>query len=188
VSMTTIELLRHGDTGQRGFRGRLDDALSELGWQQLRQVTAAGHWDVLVSSPLRRCAEFAAELAAARGLPLWLEPRLAEYDFGDWEGRSVEDIAREQPDALQRFWADPLAFPPPRAETLAAFAIRVEAAIQHIAGAHDGRRVLVISHGGVIRLLHCRQQQRPLTEMANVTVAHASLQRLSWPLPQALPA
>lgn len=183
-----IELLRHGDTGQRGLRGRLDDALTTLGWQQLRQATQDGHWDAVVSSPLQRCAAFASELAAARGLPLRLQPGLAEYDFGDWEGVPLAEIARDQPDALQRFWADPLAFPPPGAEPLAAFAARVDAALQTIVAEYAGQRVLVITHGGVIRLLRCREQQRPLSEMTGIEVAHAALHRLHWSLPQVLPA
>ena len=36
MNVSKIELLRHGDTGQRSYRGQLDDALSEVGWSQLR--------------------------------------------------------------------------------------------------------------------------------------------------------
>ena len=54
-----IDLLRHGDTGQRSYRGQLDDPLSTLGWSQLRAAIFGRSWDAIVTSPLRRCAEFA---------------------------------------------------------------------------------------------------------------------------------
>jgi alpha-ribazole phosphatase len=49
-----IELLRHGDTGQRSYRGQLDDALSEQGWAQLREAVQGHAWDCIVSSTLQR--------------------------------------------------------------------------------------------------------------------------------------
>ncbi|WP_173425610.1 histidine phosphatase family protein, partial [Stutzerimonas stutzeri] len=53
-----IDLLRHGETERGGgFRGSLDDALTDRGWQQMREaVDGAGPWDALISSPLQRCA------------------------------------------------------------------------------------------------------------------------------------
>lgn len=89
---TQITLLRHGDTGQRSYRGQLDDPLTELGWQQLRAATAQGEWEMVVSSTLQRCAAFATELAGARGLPLQLYARLREYHFGRWQGVPVAEI------------------------------------------------------------------------------------------------
>ncbi len=58
--MTTLhlDLLRHGETEQGGgLRGSLDDALTDQGWEQMRQaVLGRGPWCRLVSSPLQRCA------------------------------------------------------------------------------------------------------------------------------------
>ena len=82
-----LVLMRHGTTGQPSYRGRLDDALSEQGWAQSRAAVAAERFDKVVSSTLRRCADFAQELGAARGLPLRPDARLVEYDFGAWQGR-----------------------------------------------------------------------------------------------------
>ena len=175
-----IELLRHGDTGQRSYRGQLDDALSELGWAQLRAVVEGHVWDMMVSSSLQRCAAFAHELAHARGLPLRLDARLAEYHFGHWQGMPIECIAEEQGDALARFWADPVTYPPPGAETFAAFRDRLGAALDDVAAEAEGRRVLVITHGGAIRLLRCLVEKRSYGDMAGIEVPHASLHRLPW--------
>lgn len=177
---TQIELLRHGDTGQRSYRGRLDDALSELGWTQLRTAVKGRAWDMIVSSTLQRCAAFAHELAQERGWPLRLDARLAEYNFGTWQGMPIERIADEQGDALARFWADPVAHPPPGGETFEAFRGRLSAALDDIATEAAGRRVLVITHGGAIRLLRCRVEKRGYGDMAGIDVPHASLHPLPW--------
>ncbi|KRD30093.1 fructose-2,6-bisphosphatase [Lysobacter sp. Root916] len=180
MSATAIELLRHGDTGQRSYRGRLDDPLLELGWTQLRAAVVGRDWDAIVSSPLRRCAEFARELAQARVLPLQLDARLAEYDFGDWQGVPIETLAAEQGEALGRFWSDPVAHPPPGAEPFATFQLRLVAALDEAAAAWPARRVLVVTHGGAIRLLRCVHEGRGFGDMANIDVAHASLHPLQW--------
>jgi alpha-ribazole phosphatase len=179
-----IDLLRHGDTGQRSYRGQLDDALIVVGWNQLREAVSGRRWDRIVASPMRRCAEFARELAHARGLPLELDRRLMEYHFGDWQGVPIEDLAEQQRDALGRFWADPVAHPPPGAETFAAFRWRLSAALNDIA--RDGRAAstLVITHGGVIRLLRCVAEARDFGDMAGIDVPHASIHPIAWPVPQ----
>lgn len=177
----TIDLIRHGDTGQRSYRGQLDDALSALGWRQLRDAVRDRAWDRIVSSSLARCARFATELAEARGLPLRIDSRLAEYHFGRWQGVPIETLAEEDADALGRFWADPVAHPPPGGETFAAFRHRLAAALDEIAAEAAAARVLVVTHGGAIRLLRCVAEGRDFGDMAGIDVPHASLHRLHWP-------
>jgi len=177
---TTIDLLRHGDTGQRSYRGQLDDALTDAGWAQLRAAVADRHWDAIVSSPLQRCASFAQELAQARSLPLRLDARLAEYHFGAWQGVPIERLAEEQGGALERFWADPAAHPPPGAESLATFHARLGDALDEIAERTSTTRTLVVTHGGAIRLLRCVAERRDYGDMAGIDVPHASLHTLTW--------
>lgn len=177
----TIDLLRHGDTGQRSYRGQLDDALSELGWAQLRAAVEGRMWDRIVSSSLQRCAMFARELAWMRQVPLQIDARLAEYHFGAWQGMPIERIAEEQGDALARFWSDPVTYPPPGAETFQAFQDRLCAALDDVATDAARQRVLVITHGGAIRLLRCLVERRSYGDMAGIDVPHASLHPLAWP-------
>lgn len=185
---TRIELLRHGDTGQRSYRGQLDDALTDAGWTQLRAAVADRDWDAVVSSTLQRCALFAAELAQVRAIPLRLDARLAEYHFGDWQGVPIETLAQDDGDALGRFWADPVAHPPPGGETFAQFHARLSAAMHDVAVGHDGRRVLVVTHGGAIRLLRCVAEHRGFGDMAGIDVPHASLHPIAWPVRGKVPA
>ncbi|GAB3384277.1 alpha-ribazole phosphatase family protein [Azotobacter armeniacus] len=175
-----LDLLRHGETERGGgFRGSLDDALTATGWAQMHAATAAaGPWDLLVSSPLRRCADFATELAAAHGLPLHLEADLRELHFGAWEGRSAAELMHSDAEALGRFWDDPYAFTPPDGEPILDFEARVLEAIGRLRRECAGRRLLLVTHGGVMRLLLARARSLPRGQLLQVAVAHGALHRL----------
>lgn len=150
---TTIDLIRHGECeGGEIFRGSTDVALSDMGWQRMREVTrAVGGWDRIIASPLKRCRAFAEWLANERGLALDIDERFHEMRLGDWEGVARDVIAVDQPDALAGWRADPVAHPVPGAEPLAEVRARVAAALIDWASTYPGARLLVVCHGGVIR-------------------------------------
>lgn len=175
-----IDLLRHGETlGPGGFRGRIDHPLSEAGWQQLRAATAQpACWSAIVSSPLRRCAEFAAELAARLDIGLSLEPGLQELDFGEWDGRTPAELMVDQADALTRFWTDPWQYGPPGGENLADFEARVLQSLARLQAQHAGGHLLLVTHGGVIRLLLARARGLSQEGVHQVEAGYASLHRL----------
>ncbi|AIC21569.1 MULTISPECIES: alpha-ribazole phosphatase family protein [Pseudomonas] len=172
-----LDLLRHGETELGGgLRGSLDDALTDAGWQQMRAAVAGqGPWDRLVSSPLQRCARFAEELGARLALPVSLDPDLQELHFGAWEGQSAAALMATDAEALGRFWADPYAFTPPQGEPVLAFSERVLGAVERLHQRHAGERVLLVSHGGVMRLLLARARGLPREQLLNVEVAHGAL-------------
>ena len=172
-----LDLLRHGETELGGgLRGSLDDALTPLGWQQMRDaVVGGGPWSRLVSSPLQRCARFAEELGAQLGLPVTLEQDLQELHFGAWEGRSAAALMETDADALGRFWSDPYGFTPPEGEPVSDFSARVLAVVQRLHQAYAGERVLLVSHGGVMRLLLARARGLPREQLLNVEVGHGGL-------------
>lgn len=178
-----LDLLRHGETlGGSRFRGRLDDPLTERGWEQMWAAVGpregVREWDGIVTSPLARCADFARALSRRQDIPLSLDPRLAELDFGDWEGQTPADLMATDAEALGRFWADPLANTPPGGEPLLAFASRVLAAWGDLLDQEPGERLLVIGHGGVIRVILCQVLGHPLGQLLELEVGHASLKRL----------
>ncbi|NWD82678.1 alpha-ribazole phosphatase family protein [Pseudomonas reactans] len=172
-----LDLLRHGETELGGgLRGSLDDALTVNGWAQMRTaVVAQGPWDRLVSSPLQRCARFAEELGAQLKLPVSLEKDLQELHFGVWEGHSAAALMETDAEGLGLFWADPYSFTPPEGEPVSAFSDRVLGAVARLHQAYAGERVLLISHGGVMRLLLARARGLPREQLLNVEVAHGGL-------------
>lgn len=176
-----LDLLRHGETELGGgMRGSLDDALTDIGWAQMRAAVAeSGPWDRIVSSPLQRCARFAEELAERLALPLSLEPGLQELHFGDWEGRSAAQLMETDSEGLGLFWNDPYAFTPPNGEPVIEFSVRVLTAVEQLHQAYAGERVLLISHGGVMRLLLAQARGLPREQLLQVTVGHGALMAIT---------
>lgn len=176
MQSTHISLLRHGETeGGSRYRGSTDDALSPLGWEQMWAAVGELEWDRIVASPLIRCAAFAQALAERRSIPFEIDARLGEMHFGAWEGRTAIEIMAEDTDALTRFWQNPAAYPPPDGEPLMDFQARVLAAWRDAARANAGRRVLLVSHGGPIRVVMCEIKQHPVERLLELEVAHAAL-------------
>jgi alpha-ribazole phosphatase len=118
-------------------------------------------------------------LAAQQAVPLSLEADLQELHFGEWEGCNTADLMRTAADALGRFWSDPYGFTPPGGEPLLAFEARILAALQRLQAKHAGERLLLVTHGGVIRLLLARARGLPRNDLLQVNVGHAQRFRLS---------
>jgi alpha-ribazole phosphatase len=78
-------------------------------------------------------------------------------------------------EALGLFWADPYSFTPPDGEPVADFSTRVLAAIERLHAVYAGERVLLISHGGVMRLLLAQARGLPREQLLNVEVGHGAL-------------
>ncbi|HEY9145889.1 MAG TPA: alpha-ribazole phosphatase family protein [Thiobacillus sp.] len=176
-----IDLLRHGETvGGSRFRGTTDDALTAAGWAQMWDAVGRvpGRWSRIVASPLRRCAEFAAALGQRRGLPCGFDARFQEMHFGDWEGRSAAELMTTDAAALTRFWNDPLGSGPPGAEPLPRFAARVLCAWHDLQACHPGEDILLVTHGGVMRVLLSHVLQRPIEGLLDFELAHGALRRV----------
>ena len=173
----TLDLLRHGETELGGgLRGSLDDALTALGWAQMRAaVQGQGPWDRIISSPLQRCALFAHELGERLGLPVSLDKDLQELHFGAWEGQSAAALMETDAEALGLFWSDPYAFTPPDGEPVLEFARRVLSAVNRLLQAHAGERVLVVCHGGVMKLLLAQARGLPREQLLQIQVVNGAL-------------
>jgi broad specificity phosphatase PhoE len=176
-----IDLLRHGETRAGSvYLGRNDAPLSEHGFRQMTgALLDAPRYHAVLSSPLARCAAFAQDYAQRHGLTLHYEERFQEMDFGAWDGHSAAEIAAAAPGALENFWRDPVACPPPQAEPLLSFQARVLAAWRELPARYPGQHVLLVTHGGVMRIILCHLQQRPLSELLNLAVPHAALHQIT---------
>lgn len=178
--ITTLDLMRHGEpVGGRKYRGQTDDPLSEKGWKQMRDAVG-DHcpWQVVVSSSLSRCADFARELAARHGLPLEIDARLVELGFGAWEGRTADELTINDPDILIRFRHDPVMHAPPGAEPLAEFRDRIHSAWNSLLESYGGKNVLVVAHAGVIRMVVAHVLNVPLRDIFRLQVPNAGISRI----------
>lgn len=184
-STTSLDLLRHGECdGGLIFRGDTDSALTDLGQQQMLDALApeltdtTPAWDLIVTSPRQRCFQVAAQLSEKLECALHTVNDFREISFGDWDGLSVEQVQREQPVLLQRYWTQREQVSPPNGEALTDFQQRVTAAYKQLLSEHEGKRLLVITHGGVLRSLIAQVLQMSLTGLQQLHVPHACRSQL----------
>jgi broad specificity phosphatase PhoE len=144
--MTSIYLLRHGETAWNADRnrycGRTDIPLSAIGRAQaaaLRDALAAVPLDAIYVSPLARSRETGEVIGADRPIPQRSDPRLIEIDFGNWEGLPAADIASADPMGRAAWLNDPATS---RAggtgETGTEVSERMTACLEEIAATHAG--------------------------------------------------
>ncbi len=180
---TELELIRHGEpVGGRAYRGHgVDDPLSEWGWAQMRARVSEHEqspWHTVVTSPLKRCRDFAEEVAGRFDLPLIVEERLKEVGFGRWEGCTHDEVRSRWPEEWAAFHEDPVRHRPEGAEDLHAFIGRVAEALEERVRIHRGERVLVVCHAGVIRAALVHALQAPPAAMYRIRVRNAGITRL----------
>ena len=170
---TFVDVMRHGEPegkcpeGGSILRGSIDHPLTNKGWQQVEQriLSVAGSldsvhesWDIIITSPLARCAEFAKSLVKNSANPLLsasflIEDSWRELHYGDWEGMSTKKIWQEFPELMEKMWQAPLEFCAPNGESVKDFSLRINQAWNSLLSEYQGKRVLLVCHGGVMRIL-----------------------------------
>ncbi|GAB2740307.1 histidine phosphatase family protein [Amycolatopsis magusensis] len=185
--MGTVILLRHGRSTANGsgvLAGRAPKVgLDETGRAQAEALAgrlAAIPLSGLVVSPLLRCKQTVAPLAAAQKLERVVDARLSEVDYGEWTGRAIKDLVSEP--LWRVVQAHPSAAVFPGGEGLAAMQARaVEAVREHdarITAAHGDHAVwLLCSHGDVLKSLiadalgqHLDSFQRIVVDPGSISV------------------
>lgn len=146
-----IWLLRHGrtDANARGLLlGRLDPALDDAGLDQARRAATAlmdAGVARIVTSPLQRCRATAALAGEALGLPVEVDERWVEMDYGELDGVPLASV----PAATWATWSADLDWAPPGGESIAALGVRVRAACGELYAAEGAS--LVVSHVSPIK-------------------------------------
>lgn len=167
--MTDLVLVRHGETewhAENRYAGVSDVPLTPHGVRQAERLAAwAGRAGLAAvwTSTLSRAELTARDSAAAAGVPLRVDERLRELDFGHAEGLTSGEMQDHFPGALRAFHADPVAGHLPGGEEPAGAARRFTACLGDIAAAHPDDRVLVVAHTTAIRLALCRLIGVPLS-------------------------
>jgi broad specificity phosphatase PhoE len=155
--VTTLIFVRHGETdwnAQQRWQGHSDTPLNDAGRKQAALLAAElERVDALYSSDLARARETAAILAQRIGLGVELDSRLRERGFGAWEGLTTEEIESTFPDEQKR-WRAGIGAGAPDAEPFDAFAARVGSFVEEVGRRHAEEEVLVVTHGGTIRVVH----------------------------------
>jgi broad specificity phosphatase PhoE len=168
--MTRIILVRHGHVdwlAPERFRGRAELPLSELGRRQARAAAdfIAASWkpDAVYTSPLGRCRETGAVIAA----PFHLEPQaidgLSDIDYGEWQGLTRGQAKQRWPDETELWFRAPHLATIPSGETLPALLSRATAALQDVLRHHPDGTVVLVGHDSVNRVLLLFAMELPLS-------------------------
>jgi broad specificity phosphatase PhoE len=156
--VTTLLLARHGESDwnrSKRWQGFADRPLTDLGRRQAEQLAdrlEGIDLDAVYSSDLRRARDTAEAVGRRKGLGVRTTAALREVDVGSWSGLTRAEVEARSPDAYARWlrgaegWID--------GETYEQLGARVIKAIREIAADHDGKRVLVVAHGGTLRAIH----------------------------------
>ena len=147
-----LYIARHGETAwntENRVSGRTDVPLTERGIGQAQELAknAIGKGiEVIIASPLLRARQTAQAVSNAIGVPVQIDERLIELDFGKFEGGS-----RTDPDFQYTRAQFPTRYP--GGESAFQLAYRVYSALEDVKRKYDGKTVLLVCHGGVCRMV-----------------------------------
>ena len=185
-------LVRHGQSGWNAVgrvqgQSRRAPGLTETGREQAAQAAQvltgqAPGATLIVASDLTRAAQTAGIIARLLGLPLEFDPRLREQALGTLEGEQMGGPAGADggvpDDVLDVLWDHPFDGPP-GGESVAAMYERVNRALPQIAATHPGAELIIVTHGGPVRVATTTRPPTPGEPFPRGAVANASIAR--WP-------
>ncbi len=174
-----LTLLRHIQTqAPEGLcYGQSEPPLPDDFEKQHRQLARAlqkKYKRQIYSSPLSRCALLAQAIAGDQ--KVLMDERLMELNFGDWEGLHWSEI--EQKPEAQAFFDDYLRCAPPGGESFEDLIVRIEAFLRDLKKKHPRQQILVVSHGGPIRVVHGLAENLSPEHYFNRQVAYGHLAQI----------
>ena len=182
---TTLFLVRNADTDfsrDRRVAGRRDIGLSAEGRAQAatigRSLTGVDITEIL-SSPLPRAVETAEILAGLLGMGVVRDPRLVDFDAGQWEGRPHGEVAASP--EYQRFLLNPIDESIPGGERLIEVRERIVAAVSQALSDNElGANILLVSHAGPLRVLLAHYLGMSLVHYHRLRLSPASVSVLRF--------
>ncbi|MBI2317707.1 MAG: histidine phosphatase family protein [Betaproteobacteria bacterium] len=184
--MTKVLLIRHGETVwnlEGRIQGSLDSPLTALGRAQAEALgaqLAREALDALHASDLGRTRQTTDPISSATGLAAVFDSAWRERNYGDWEGRVYAEIKRDFPEEYERILHRDEHAAAPNGESAAQFQKRIVAALTRLARAKNGRRIAVVTHGGVLGTMYRYVNGLTLDAPRNYTIANASINRLHF--------
>ena len=153
----TVTLVRHGQTARsklKAYSGRLDVPLTDEGREQAARAAAAlagTGIDAVVTSPLVRARDTPQAIADAAAVPLAVDERLTEIDYGRFEGLDRAGARAKFGQAFEDWREDPFGAPLPGMETLSAALERARPATADALAASE--HPVIVGHQGILRIV-----------------------------------
>jgi broad specificity phosphatase PhoE len=152
-------LVRHGQTAWNvagRIQGHTDEPLDDVGLRQaarLAERLADEAIHAAYASTSERTWRTAEIALGGRGIAVTRDDVWREASYGEWEGLTWAEINARYPEHAARRRADPATVAPPGGEHFSDLAARLVPAVEALRGRHDGQSVLVVTHGGCLRVL-----------------------------------
>lgn len=178
-----VDLLRHGALqGGVKYRGRVEADLSCTGHQQMESVwrKLVNDVDVIITSPLRRCAGLAQIWATSTGIHCITDERMAEMHYGDWEDKTHDEIELEFPGMLACWRADPTGMRPPNGESPEELQMRITDFWQDMCATYSKQHLLVVGHSGSTRMLIAHIAGQPIAYTRDIAMPYACWSRAQY--------
>ena len=181
MAKTSITVVRHGETEWNvamRLQGMQNSPLTARGILQAKQAANALRektFDKLISSDLERAILTAQILNGHHDLPLETEKSLRERNFGIMEGLTREEILARFPDTFRGYMNRKKTYPIPKGESLVDFYARVTGGLKRIAAANEGKRLLLVTHGGVLDCMMRMIFDYPLDAPRRFSIYNASI-------------
>lgn len=155
--------------------------LTSAGRQQaaaLAEHLATERLDLVQTSPRERTSETARAIASRAGVKFETAKALDEIDFGDWQGRTFDDLS---PDPHWQEWnANRSDARCPGGESMSEAVRRIARHLQTLARDHKGKRITLVSHADMLRGLVADLIGLPLDNMLRFEIAPASISRIEF--------
>jgi alpha-ribazole phosphatase len=154
-----IYLIRHGETANakdHALNGHFDIELSQKGKDQIQaiaEVLKKSPIKAVYSSDLKRTRDSAEIISTHHGLNPVCYPELRELSFGKWEGLSLKELNKKYPGEVEKRFANPATFQAEGGETLNQLIERALPKYEQIIANHTGEEIVIMSHGGVNRVI-----------------------------------
>ncbi|MCQ2218337.1 MAG: histidine phosphatase family protein [Paludibacteraceae bacterium] len=171
--MVKLLLTRHGQTFwnvEKRMQGQSNSNLTPLG---IKQAEALGkrlkdeHIDVIYTSPLQRAYDTAELIKGNRDIEIITRDGLMELYLGPWQGRLLSEVTEEFPDQIENFWVHPERFHRDDTEDYFQLLKRASDTIAEIAEKEQGKSVLIVTHGIVLKTLRSYFQYQGIDEINN---------------------
>jgi broad specificity phosphatase PhoE len=178
-----LYLIRHAVTGETGklLSGRQTGIHLSAEGRGMATALATRLEPVklaaIYSSPIERCVETAAMIAAGRGLEIQIDESFIEVEFGNWTGRSLRSLYRLK--AWGRLLATPSRFRFPGGESPEEVQRRVVAGVERLAADHRRDPVALVTHADVVRLAIAHYLGTPLDLIGRIDALPASVSIVS---------
>lgn len=186
MGATRFCIVRHGETAwnaEQRLQGHLDVPLNNIGQAQAAATAnalASEGFDAVYASDLSRACDTAKALGDRIGRRVEQIAALRERHYGLFQGLTYDEAKACHPDEHRRFMAREPGFAfPGGGESLLDFRQRISLALTQIASRHADEHVLVVTHGGVLDVVHRLCSGKPLDTPRDFTIPNAAINRIS---------